>query len=330
MSIINKLQKKSIFSPAIPLLTVKFKIMQLDLIASLQERFSLSSEQIEILKNISTSELMSKQKSVENPKLIIIGGQEGSFKENLQKIALKELLNNGLVLIKNNLREYHPNYAEIQAQYPDMLLHFTEDLSKILLSHLENQAIEKRMNVMLEASLGNTETIIQKINHYKSQQYEVDLRILSVNKMFSFLNSEENYELNLSEGNIRRNTSKQHHDKNYEAIGATLQKLSNRELLDKVEVYQFKIKEKDHIFELKIVSLTKDKNTFVEAYLQERNRDFTDTELAFLKVKAQDVLNMKTKREANFLEKVRFDANFKLILEGKGMNGLRKEKIIKN
>jgi hypothetical protein len=303
--------------------------MQLDLITSLQERFSHSLEQIENLKNTLTSGLISKQKTVEIPKLIIIGGQEGSFKDNLQKIALKELSNNALVLAKDNLRKYHPNYAEIQAQYPDMLWYFTDDLAKTLLLNLENQAIEQRINVVLETSLGNSETIIHKINHYKSHQYEIDLRIVSINKMFSYLNSEENYELMLSDGDSGRNISKQHHDKNYEAIESTLQKLKRKDLLDKVEVYNIKIKEKDGILDSKIESLTKDRDNFVGVFLQERNRDFTETELAFLKVNAQNVLNMKTKREANFLEKVRFDANFKLILEGKGLNGLRKEKVIK-
>lgn len=304
--------------------------MQLDLIASLRERFSLSYELIETLKEKSVSELISKQKSVEIPKLVIIGGQEGSFKDNLQKVALKELSNNALVLSKEKLRAYHPNYAEIQAQYPDMLQHFTDDLAKILLLNLENQAIEKRMNVVLETSLGNPTTVIEKINKYKSHQYEIDLKIVTINKMFSYLNSEESYELMLSEGKLGRNISKQHHDKNYEAIESTLQKLKRKDLLDKVEVYHIKTKEKDSIFESKIQSLTKEKSTFVEVFSQERNREFTDIELTFLKAKAQNVLNMKTNRDANFLEKVRFDANFKLILEGKGMNGLRKEKGIKS
>lgn len=47
-----------------------------------------------------------------------------------------------------------------------MLWHFTDDLAKILLLSLENQAIEKKINVVLEVSLGNHEAIIQKINQY--------------------------------------------------------------------------------------------------------------------------------------------------------------------
>jgi hypothetical protein len=304
--------------------------MQFDLITQLHERFFISPEQVEKLIDTVQLALISKQKTVENSKLIIIGGHEGSFKDNIQKIALKELSNNALVLSKEDLREYHPNYTEIQTHYPDMLRHFTDDLAKTLLLNLENQAIERRINVVLEASLGNYEAIIQKINQYKHHQYEIDLKIVSINKMFSYLNSEETYEQMIISGNLGRNISKQHHDKNYEAIETTLQKIKQKDLLDDVEVYKVKILEKDSRFESKVVPLTDDKNKFADAYLQERNRDFTDIELSFLKEKAQTVLNMKIKREANFLEKVRFDANFKLILEGKGMNGLRKEKGIKS
>lgn len=300
--------------------------MQLDLITSLQTRFSLSSEQIENLKALSIQALIAKQKTVKTPKLIIIGGQEGNFKRELQKIALKHVANNALVLSKVELRKYHPNYAEIQGQYPDMLKLFTDNLAKTLLSNLEDKAIERKINVVLKASLGDSEKIAEKINHFKTNQFEINLKVLSLQKMFSYLNSEETYEQILSEGESAINVSKQHHDKNFEAIESTLQKLNRKDLLDNVDIYQIKIQEKDGIFESKMVPLSKDKDKFVEAYLQERNRNFTDLELTYLKAKAQSVLNMKTKREANFLEKVRFDANFKLILEGKGMNGLRKQK----
>jgi hypothetical protein len=147
---------------------------------------------------------------------------------------LKELSNNALVLSKEDLRGYHPNYTEIQAQYPDMLRYFTDDLAKTLSLNLENQAIEKRINVVIEASLGNSETIIEKINKYKSHQYEIDLRIVSINKMFSYLNSEEAYEQMIISGNLGRNISKQHHDKNYEAIETTLQKIKPKDWIYRI------------------------------------------------------------------------------------------------
>ena len=303
--------------------------MQLDLITSLQTRFSLSPEQIENIKLQSIREIISKQKSVKIPQLIIIGGQQGSFKDDLQKVALKEVSNNALFLSKDELRKYHPHFAEIQSHYPDMLRVFTDDMAKTLLSNLENEAIEKQLNVVLKASLVDFEKIAKKINLFKTNTFNVNVKILAIHKMFSYLNSEENYERTLSEGKPASNISKQHHDKNFEAIELTLNKLNQNELLDKVEVYKVKLLEKDGFFNTEIAALTSDKDKFMEVFIQERHRDFTDVEQIYLKDKAQRVLNQKTKREANFLEKVRFDANTKFILEGKGMNGMRKEKTIK-
>ena len=303
--------------------------MQHDLITSLQTRFSLSPEQVENIKLQSIRELISKQKSVKIPQLIIIGGQQGSFKDDLQKVALKEVSNNALLLSKNELRKYHPNFAEMQSHYPDMLRVFTDDLAKTLLSNLENEAIEKQLNVVLKASLVDFEKIAKKINLFKTNNFEIRVKISAIHKMFSYLNSEENYERMLSEDKPASNISKQHHDKNFEAIEATLNKLNQNELLDKVELYKVKLLEKDGVFNTEIATLTSDKDKFMEVFTQERHRDFTDVEQIYLKDKAQKVLNQKTKREANFLEKVRFDANTKFILEGKGMNGMRKEKTIK-
>ena len=303
--------------------------MQHDLITSLQTRFSLSPEQVENIKLQSIRELISKQKSVKIPQLIIIGGQQGSFKDDLQKVALKEVSNNALLLSKNELRKYHPNFAEMQSHYPDMLRVFTDDLAKTLLSNLENEAIEKQLNVVLKASMSDFDKIAEKINLFKTNTFNVKVKILAIHKMFSYLNSEENYERMLSEDKPASNISKQHHDKNFEAIEATLNKLNQNELLDKVELYKVKLLEKDGVFNTEIATLTSDKDKFMEVFTQERHRDFTDVEQIYLKDKAQKVLNQKTKREANFLEKVRFDANTKFILEGKGMNGMRKEKTIK-
>ena len=61
------------------------------------------------------------------------------------------------------------------------------------------------------------------------------------------------------------------------------------------------------------------KNTFIDSYLRERNRDFTDIELIFLKEKALQIKAMKKSRDAYFLEKLRFDFNVKSLVENKDM-----------
>lgn len=299
--------------------------MQLDLIAGLQERFSVSAEQLENLKNTVISERSFQKTPSENPTLIIVGGQEGSYKPILRAWAEKELSNNAIVLSTNELREYHPLIAQIRVEYPDMLQLLTADLARTLLLSLENYAIQKKLHVIFDATLGNPIPVIQKINKYKTHGYQIDLKIVSIHKMFSYLNTEESYEQMLLIENNGRTISKQQHDKDFDNISLTLQKLYEKDLLDKIMVYQCEITQNDGVIDANIDVLSDNKNTYYNAYIQERNRDFTDIEFFYLKEKAQNVKAMKISREANFLEKVRFEFNFKFILDGKGSKGKKKK-----
>jgi hypothetical protein len=50
------------------------------------------------------------------------------------------------------------------------------------------------------------------------------------------------------------------------------------------------------------------------------------TETNYLKEKEKEVKAMKIRREANFLEKIRFEFNFKFLLESEERNSLRNGK----
>jgi UDP-N-acetylglucosamine kinase len=302
--------------------------MQHDLIAGLHERFSISPEQIENFKHLSISELTSQLKSSETPKLIIIGGQSGSFKNILQSNAETELLPSAVVLSLDVLRLYHPYINAIRAEYPDMQQSLTADFATKLLENLEDYAIQQKLNVILVVTLANAEAIIEKLTQYKNHGYEIDVRILAINKMFSYLNTEESYEKMLVSGNHGRMISKQQHDKNYDEIPQTLLNLYEGGLLDKVQVYQLETKDENGVIDPQIRILTENIGNFYNSYIQERNRDFTEIETSYLKEKAQEVKAMKIKREANFLEKIRFEFNFKFLLEDKKTSVLRKEKVM--
>lgn len=291
--------------------------MQHDLIAGLKERFSISEEQMEAAKNISLSAISAGKQPVENPQLIMIGGQLGSKKEVLTDSALQELNENAVLTSLDDLRKYHPNIESIKSEYPDMVQPLTTDFARTLLTHLENIAIQEKWNVMMEATLSNIDSVVAKINKFKGNNYEISLSILSLNKMFSYLNTEEEYEKTLLVEKDGKLVSKQHHDQHYEEIAQTIQKLEPKNLLDKVNIYKYELQENDGKIEAKPIILGQNKLDFVDTYLRERNRDFTDIELIYLKDKAQLIKAMKANRDAYFLEKIRFDLNVKSLVEDK-------------
>ena len=291
--------------------------MQHDLIAGLKERFAVSENEMETAKNNAVSGITERIISSKNPILTIIGGQVGSRKEELRALACKDLKENILFLSLDDLRKHHPHYQAIKSEYPDMVQPLTADFTRNILANLEDFAIQQQFNVMLEATLSNSESVKAKINKFKSYNFEIALRMVAIHKLFSYLNAEESYEKMLLLGNDGNLVAKQYHDQNFEEIGITLQKIEVNKLLDNVQIYKCETLEKEDVLTSTIQVLDTHKNTFIDSYLRERNRDFTDTELIFLKEKALQIKAMKKNRDAYFLEKLRFDFNVKSLIEDK-------------
>ena len=293
--------------------------MQHDLIAGLKERFAVSENEMETAKNNAVLAITEGKMPSENPMLIIIGGQVGSRKEELKSLVSKDLKENILSLSIDDLRKYHPHYQVIRSEYPDMVQPLTADFTRTILANLEDFAIQHQFNVMLDATLSNSEPVRAKINKFKSHNFEIALQMVAIHKLSSYLNAEESYEKMLLLGNDGNLVSKQYHDQNFEEIGITLQKIDVNKLLDNVQIYKCETVDNGDVLTSTIKVLDTYKNTFIDSYLRERNRDFTDIELIFLKEKALQIKAMKKSRDAYFLEKLRFDFNVKSLLEDKGL-----------
>lgn len=291
-------------------------------ILALQEQYFVSPEQIEYLKK-QVIELESEAlgiKPVIHPKLIVVGGQPGSGKSDLQKYGELELGFNAVILSTDVLRSYHPFDQEIKQKHPEQYHLLTVDLARTLLIHLENHALTHQLNVILEATLANAEVIQQKIEKYRKQDYETELKVIAVNGKVSYLGAENRYESMILFEKSGRMVSKQNHDKNYEAIPDTLRQLQTQQSFDSVSVYHRKMFEVENNVDTQVVLLEKDLVDFTKTYLNERNRPFSEIELNYLQQTAENVQAMKINREASLLERTRFEANFKEFLSDNDLN----------
>ena len=296
------------------------------ILTELKERFSVNAAQIEKLKEQSIAfevELFG-IKPVDNPKLIIVGGQPGAGKSDLQKFGELELSSNVVVLSTDVLRSYHPHEREIKKNYPDYYHILTVDLARVLLINLENYALANKLNVILESTLGNSEVMLQKINKYRKYDYQIDLKVIAVNELISYLGAEDRYENMILVEKSGRMVSKQNHDQNYKDIPTTLQMLKDQDLLDNVAVYQRKTSELQGNIDTQVVLLQNNPSNFVQTYIQERSRSFTDLENSYLKQTAENVQTMKQNRGTSLLEKTRFEANFKMVLGGGELKGVNR------
>ena len=296
------------------------------IIAELKKRFSVDVTHIEKLKEQSIAfeiELYGIT-PVDNPKLIIVGGQPGAGKSDLQKFGELELASNVVVLSTDVLRSYHPNEREIKKNYPDYYHILTVDLARVLLINLENYALANKLNVILESTLGNSEVMLQKINKYRKHDYQIDLKVIAVNELVSYLGAEDRYENMILAEKSGRMVSKQNHDQNYKDIPTTLKMLQDQDLLDNIAVYQRKTSASNGNIDTQVVLLENNPRNFVQTYIQERSRPFTDLENLYLKQTTENVQTMKQNRGASLLEKTRFEANFKMVLSGEELKGVNR------
>jgi hypothetical protein len=297
--------------------------MSESIIAELKERFSVDAAYIEKLKEqaIAFEVELFGIKPADNPKLIIVGGQPGAGKSDLQKFGELELASNVVVLSTDVLRSYHPHEREIKKNYPDYYHILTVDLARVLLINLENYALANKLNVILESTLGNSEVMLQKINKYRKQDYQIDLKVIAVNELISYLGAEDRYENMILAEKSGRMVSKQNHDQNYKDIPTTLQMLQDQDLLDNVAVYHRKTSALNGNINTQVALLANNPKNFVQTYIQERSRPFTDLENSYLKQTAENVQVMKQNRGASLLEMTRFEANFKMVLGGEELKG---------
>lgn len=296
--------------------------MSEQIISELKEQFVVQNHQIEKLKEkvVLLRAINFGITSVDVPKLIIVGGQPGSGKSDLQKFGEFELSDNAVILSTDDLRSFHPFDQEIKKNFPEQYHNLTVDLARTLLIHLENFAVANKLNVILEATLANSEVMLQKIDKYRKHGYAIELKVIAVNEMVSFLGAENRYESMILAEQSGRAVSKTNHDHNYAAIPATLQSLQDHHSLDSVIVYHRKMSEVDGGIDTQVVKLENNSSNFTQTYMDERNRPFSEIELKYLQQTAENVKTMKLHRGANLLERTRFETNFKEFLSIDGSN----------
>ncbi|MEA5461626.1 zeta toxin family protein [Arcicella sp. LKC2W] len=287
--------------------------MQQDLLQNLKEIYQVDDFEIENLKSQVLANISATKVENSPPKCIIIAGQVGSFKEALNQTICEELSENVIHLSLDELREYHPKANQIRLQTPELFLPMTQDLALILFQHLENFALEKGLNVILSSSLNDFDKVSEKLKTFQDKNYQTELLMVSINKMYSYLNAEERYEDGLLKQQQPILVSKQYHDQIYENIPTVFQQLLSTGKLDKVKIYRLDTTPEGNTLQL----LTDSKNTAVSLYLEERSRDFNEIETQVLQQKTRKIRDLKVNREVNFLEKIRFEANMRVFLDDK-------------
>ena len=179
---------------------------------------------------------LDRYKTVDNPKLILLGGQPASGKssaiEGVVKLYGKD---NIVVLNSDDYKEYYPNYSTIVAKDPNKITEI-HPYSNHVLGEVLKETAPRSINTLLEGTMRSSEYPLQVAEGFKSCGYNVEAYFVSSNGYSSTVGHLERFETEVADRGFGRAVPQAHHDNAYNHIPGTIEKLVNSGKIDSIKI----------------------------------------------------------------------------------------------
>lgn len=221
------------------------------MLEELSRIYSLSDESYEKYKMNAQAVVTGGKMPADPPTAIIVGGQIGAGKSRLIPVARRDLKNNVVTVDFDELRILHPNHREVRAKYPESVYQILFNDTERLKGDLQENIIKKRLNVVYEGALRNPTGFCDLAKKFKDNNYNVDLYLMSVPQLESYISTILRYSLDLIDDANPRWIEKSVHDDSYNKVIETTKQLISQNLLTNVKVFKRGIDEPIEIYSSK-------------------------------------------------------------------------------
>ncbi len=141
-------------------------------------------EHARIFETIIAPHYLAKLKPQRDPRAIFLAGQPGAGKGGMGQNA-KQQLGDCVIVDLDELRPFHPRYAEYQLSDPDNAASMVHPDASAWAKELIKKAIESRLNIIVDGTLANPESAVSKIEQFKEGGYKVEVHAIAVKKEIS-------------------------------------------------------------------------------------------------------------------------------------------------
>ena len=221
------------------------------MLEELSRIYSLSDESYEKYKMNAQAVVTGGKMPADPPTAIIVGGQIGAGKSRLIPVAKRDLQNNVVTVDFDELRILHPNHREVRAKYPESVYQILFNDTERLKGDLQENIIKKRLNVVYEGALRNPTGFCDLAKKFKDNNYNVDLYLMSVPQLESYISTILRYSLDLIDDANPRWIEKSIHDDSYNKVIETTKQLISQNLLTNVKVFKRGVDEPIEIYSSK-------------------------------------------------------------------------------
>ena len=172
--------------------------------------------------------------AVDFPKAIILGGQPGAGKSSLITQLCVRQNKNVVVISGDDFRKEHPHFDQLYAQYGDDYVNYTQKFSSQVTARLIDELSREKYNLIIEGTLRTAAVPINTARLLKSRGYNVELAVMAVPPILSYVGTIERYEKMKEIGTTPRMTTKQHHDNTVHAIVGSIEKVYQTGVFDDI------------------------------------------------------------------------------------------------
>lgn len=208
--------------------------------------YSYSNEEFIYAANKIYNLLIYNKKISDKKYAILTGGQPGSGKTTLHKIATES--NPDIVIINGDeFRKFHPRYKDIINNEPDFVP-FTQKFCNRMVEYLIDKLSVEGYSLLIEGTLRTTLVPLKTKTLLKEKGYSVELHVMAVPKNLSWQGTIIRYNDLLELGIDARKTSRESHDYVVEHIAENIDYLFLNGNFDNIKLFT---RTKDCIYDAK-------------------------------------------------------------------------------
>jgi predicted ABC-type ATPase len=203
--------------------------------------FPISEEDDKAISRMIIEDRASGFSSYNKPLFFLNAGQPGCGKTELNNITKANIEDDILECNADDLRDYHPNVAQILAEYEVDYPTITWEPACRWNELLIQEGVTRQYNILIETTLGKLDLCLGTLERMKNNGYTTHLQLLAIPSRWSWLGINMRYESNkASEGSARMVSDNDHEDR-FQKLLVNLPTIINSPNLDKVSVYSRKL-----------------------------------------------------------------------------------------
>jgi predicted ABC-type ATPase len=288
-----------------------------DIVKELHKRYELPPDKYQSSLQEIIRSYASRKKQSDKPTLIILGGQPGAGKTELQLVAEYNLLHNAVVCNADLFRDAHPMAVQIKKNYPELYPQITAEYARRWNDDLCEYCRANKLNYILETTFSSGERLNHTIKVAKESGYKVDIYLLAVYPELSRLGTSLRYEKLYAKSGLARRVLQVDHDIRFKAIPVTLGIIESAHLYDDIYIFSRSIAVKNTTKVEGVTIIAHNPESPLKIYERELKRFWPEKLRQYFFKHCEKVIDYMKKRNASKQEQDQFKLYVGLIKQQK-------------